>query len=135
MHTMPADHTELKRERWTASVTYVFRENVKNNELAVNPLGLTIVRFRADQAFSKGIVGIPKGELMSTPAANPAASPSLSLWELQTANRCQTARESGENCLSSLGGQRRSNGSAMVPDFCSQSTDENFGPMCVCRYV
>jgi len=34
------------------SVTYVFRENVKNNELAVNPLGLTIVRFRADQAFS-----------------------------------------------------------------------------------
>jgi type IV secretion system protein VirB5 len=49
--TNPADHTELKRERWTASVTYVFRENVKNSELAVNPLGLTIVRFRADQAF------------------------------------------------------------------------------------
>jgi len=51
VYTNPADHTELKRERWTASVTYVFRENVKNNELAVNPLGLTIVRFRADQAF------------------------------------------------------------------------------------
>ena len=50
--TNPSDHTELKRERWTASVTYVFRENVKNNELAVNPLGLTIVRFRVDQAFS-----------------------------------------------------------------------------------
>jgi type IV secretion system protein VirB5 len=50
--TNPADHSEIKRERWTASVTYVFRENVKNNELAVNPLGLTIVRFRADQAFS-----------------------------------------------------------------------------------
>ena len=49
--TNPADHSELKRERWTASVTYVFREKVKNNELAVNPLGLTIVRFRADQAF------------------------------------------------------------------------------------
>jgi len=49
--TNPADHSELKRERWTASVTYVFRENVKNNELTVNPLGLTIVRFRADQAF------------------------------------------------------------------------------------
>jgi type IV secretion system protein VirB5 len=47
----PSDHTELRRERWTASVTYVFRETVKNNELAVNPLGLTIVRFRADQAF------------------------------------------------------------------------------------
>jgi type IV secretory pathway TrbF-like protein len=52
VYTNPADHTELKRERWTASVTYVFREVVKNNELAVNPLGLTIVRFRADQAFS-----------------------------------------------------------------------------------
>ena len=49
--TNPSDHTELKRERWTASVTYVFREKVKNNQLAVNPLGLTIVRFRADQAF------------------------------------------------------------------------------------
>src|ERR1700733_10555150 len=51
VYTNPADHTELKRERWTASVTYVFREVVKNNELAVNPLGLTVVRFRADQAF------------------------------------------------------------------------------------
>lgn len=50
--TNPADHTELKRERWVASVTYVFRDAVKNNELAVNPLGLTIVRFRADQAFN-----------------------------------------------------------------------------------
>jgi type IV secretory pathway TrbF-like protein len=50
--TNPADHSEIKRERWTASATYVFRENVKNNELAVNPLGLTIVRFRADEAFS-----------------------------------------------------------------------------------
>jgi type IV secretory pathway TrbF-like protein len=52
VYTNPADHSELKRERWTASVTYVFRESVKNNELAVNPLGLTIVRFRADQAYS-----------------------------------------------------------------------------------
>jgi type IV secretory pathway TrbF-like protein len=52
VYSNPADHSEIKRERWTASVTYVFRENVKNNELAVNPLGLTIVRFRADQAFS-----------------------------------------------------------------------------------
>jgi type IV secretory pathway TrbF-like protein len=49
--TNPSDHTEIKRERWTASATYVFREDVKNSELAVNPLGLTIVRFRADQAF------------------------------------------------------------------------------------
>ena len=51
VYTNPTDHSELKRERWTASVTYVFRDNVQNNELAVNPLGLTIVRLRADQAF------------------------------------------------------------------------------------
>jgi type IV secretory pathway TrbF-like protein len=51
IYSNPADHSELKREQWTASVTYVFREQVKNKELAVNPLGLTIVRFRADQAF------------------------------------------------------------------------------------
>lgn len=51
VYSNPADHTELKRERWTATVTYVFHENVKNNELAVNPLGLTTVRFRVDQAF------------------------------------------------------------------------------------
>lgn len=49
--TKPSDHSELKREQWTASVTYVFLETVRNNELAVNPLGLTIVLFRADQAF------------------------------------------------------------------------------------
>ena len=52
VYANPLDNTELKRERWVASVTYVFRESVKNDELAVNPLGLTIVRFRADQAFS-----------------------------------------------------------------------------------
>ncbi|MGC2162261.1 MAG: VirB8/TrbF family protein [Silvibacterium sp.] len=49
--TNPTDHSQLRREQWTASVTYVFREKVKNNELAVNPLGLTIIRFRADEAF------------------------------------------------------------------------------------
>ena len=72
---------------------------------------------------------------MSTPAANSAASPSLSLMALETANPWQTARESGENSLSFLGGQRRSNGSAIASDFCGLSTDENFGPVCVCRYV
>ena len=72
---------------------------------------------------------------MSTLAANSAASPSLPLWALETANPCQTAQESGENCLSFLGGQRRSNEPAIVQDVCRQRTDENFGPMCVCRYV
>lgn len=49
--TNPSDQSELKREQWTATVTYVFRDKVKNDELTVNPLGLTIVRFRTDQAF------------------------------------------------------------------------------------
>jgi len=52
VYTNPADHSEIKHECWTASVTYVFRDNVKNTELAVNPLGLTIIRFRVDQAFN-----------------------------------------------------------------------------------
>ena len=51
IYTNPADQSVLKREQWTATITYVFRDQVKNNELAVNPLGLTIIRFRADQAF------------------------------------------------------------------------------------
>lgn len=50
--TNPEDQSVVKREQWTASVTYVFRDKVKNGELAVNPLGLTIIRFRADQGFS-----------------------------------------------------------------------------------
>jgi hypothetical protein len=72
---------------------------------------------------------------MSRLAASSAASPSLSLRTLATASPGEMLRESGENCLSFLGGQSRSNGSAIAPDFCSQSTDENFGPVCVCRYV
>jgi type IV secretion system protein VirB5 len=51
IYTNANDHTQLRTERWTASVTYVFADHVANNALAVNPLGLTIVRFRADQAF------------------------------------------------------------------------------------
>lgn len=49
----PMDHTELKRELWTASVVYVFRDQVPNNMLLINPLGLTITYFRQDQAFEQ----------------------------------------------------------------------------------
>jgi hypothetical protein len=71
VYTNPADHTELKRERWTASVTYVFRENVKNNELAVNP--------SVDHRALPGRPGVQlrirtesRGLSMSFLAANPA---------------------------------------------------------------
>jgi type IV secretory pathway TrbF-like protein len=50
--TNAVDHSEVRREHWTASVTYVFADHVANEALSVNPLGLTIVRFRTDQAFS-----------------------------------------------------------------------------------
>jgi type IV secretory pathway TrbF-like protein len=49
--TNPADHREIKRERWTAHVVYIFREHVANDMMLVNPLGLTITYFREDQAF------------------------------------------------------------------------------------
>jgi type IV secretory pathway TrbF-like protein len=52
VYTNPQDLHEIKREELTASVTYVFRQNVKNDALSINPLGLTIVRFRVDQAFN-----------------------------------------------------------------------------------
>ena len=72
---------------------------------------------------------------MSTLAANAAASLPVSLRTLETANPGQTVGETGENCLSFLDGQSRSNASTIAPDFCSQSTGENFGSVCVCRYV
>jgi type IV secretory pathway TrbF-like protein len=52
VYTNPGDHSVLKRERWIASVTYVFADTVANDALSVNPLGLTIVRYRVDQAFN-----------------------------------------------------------------------------------
>jgi type IV secretory pathway TrbF-like protein len=50
--TSPQDQSMIRREQWTASVTYVFQDKVQNSELAVNPRGLTIIRFRADQGFN-----------------------------------------------------------------------------------
>lgn len=49
--TSADDHAIQRKERWTASVTYAFADHVANDALKVNPLGLTIVRFRADEAF------------------------------------------------------------------------------------
>lgn len=49
--TSPLDHTEQKREFWTTNVVYTFRDQVRNEMLPINPLGLTITYFREDQAF------------------------------------------------------------------------------------
>src|SRR6202453_3767698 len=40
----PADHSELKRDLYTATFVFVFRAQVPNELIPINPLGLTIDR-------------------------------------------------------------------------------------------
>jgi len=47
----PADHSELKRDLYTANVVFVFKNQVPNELIPINPLGLTITYFREDEAF------------------------------------------------------------------------------------
>jgi type IV secretory pathway TrbF-like protein len=47
----PADHSELKRDLYTANFVFVFQAHVPNELIPINPLGLTISYFREDQAF------------------------------------------------------------------------------------
>lgn len=47
----PADHLELRREKYIANFVFVVKDRVSNTMIPVNPLGLTITYFREDQAF------------------------------------------------------------------------------------
>jgi len=47
----PADHSELKRTLYTANFVFVFKTNVPNDLIPINPLGLAITYFREDEAF------------------------------------------------------------------------------------
>jgi len=50
----PADHSELKRALYTANFVFVFKANVPNELIPINPinpLGLAITYFREDEAF------------------------------------------------------------------------------------
>ncbi len=47
----PATRAERRRERYVAHVVFVISDHVENSRIPVNPLGLTIVYFREDQAF------------------------------------------------------------------------------------
>ena len=47
----PGDQQEQRRERWTANVIYDFRDEVPNQMLLTNPLGLVISYVHEDQAF------------------------------------------------------------------------------------
>ncbi len=71
---------------------------------------------------------------MSKLAANSAASLSLSLRTAETPIVSLMTRNFDGKWPSSWIVLSRSNASAIAPDFCSQSTDENFGPVCVCRF-
>lgn len=47
----PVDHSELKRDLYTANFVFVFRAQVPNELIPINPLGMTITYFREDEAF------------------------------------------------------------------------------------
>jgi hypothetical protein len=47
----PADHSELKRDLYTANFVFIFKSQVPNELIPVNPLGLSITYFREDEAF------------------------------------------------------------------------------------
>ena len=47
----PSDHSELKRDLYTANFVFVYRSQVPNELIPINPLGLTITYFREDEAF------------------------------------------------------------------------------------
>ena len=47
----PADHSELKRDLYTANFIFLFKSRVPNELIPINPLGLTITYFREDEAF------------------------------------------------------------------------------------
>jgi type IV secretory pathway component VirB8 len=49
----PAGHAIQKKTLYTASFLFSFREHIPNQDILVNPLGLTISYFREDQAFLK----------------------------------------------------------------------------------
>lgn len=48
----PADHAILKKTLYTANFVLLFKDEVPNELIPVNPLGMTITYFRQDQAFS-----------------------------------------------------------------------------------
>jgi type IV secretory pathway TrbF-like protein len=46
-----ADHSEIKRDLYTANFVFVFKSKVPNELIPINPLGVAITYFREDQAF------------------------------------------------------------------------------------
>ena len=51
VYRSPIDQQEQRRERWTTNIVYSFRDEVPNQMLLTNPLGLVISYVHEDQAF------------------------------------------------------------------------------------
>jgi type IV secretory pathway component VirB8 len=49
----PSDHSVLRRRLYTASFLFSFRDRIPNEDILINPLGLTVTYFREDEAFGK----------------------------------------------------------------------------------
>ena len=47
----PVDHSELKRDLYTANFVFLFKSHVPNELIPINPLGMSVTYFREDQAF------------------------------------------------------------------------------------
>ncbi|MCU1305291.1 MAG: putative conjugal transfer protein [Candidatus Sulfotelmatobacter sp.] len=48
----PADHSVLSKTLYTANFVFLFKDEVPNELIPVNPLGMTITYFRDDEAFT-----------------------------------------------------------------------------------
>jgi type IV secretory pathway TrbF-like protein len=48
----PVDHSVLSKTLYTANFVFVFKTEVPNRLIPINPLGLTITDFRADESFT-----------------------------------------------------------------------------------
>ena len=48
----PADHSVLRRTLYTANFVFLFKDEVPNELIPINPLGMTITYFRQDEAFN-----------------------------------------------------------------------------------
>jgi len=58
----PTNNSERYKERWTASITYGFRDYVPNDMSAINPLGLSIISYHLDQAYVAQTNPVPTGK-------------------------------------------------------------------------
>jgi type IV secretion system protein VirB5 len=51
IYKSPLDRSEIKRSQYTAHFVFAFRDNVGNDLIQINPLGLAISYFREDEAL------------------------------------------------------------------------------------